>query len=136
MIDLQQPLGIRLTSLGGEIEAIHCITPISRKSDALTGFSGGTARLGELTCHPPDLHDRHLCGVGQYHCHGQQGPKLALNVGCRNIGKGLGTVATLQHEGLAAGHAGHLGAKLVALGSEDQRWQFAKLVDHLSNFVG
>jgi len=110
VVDLQEPLRIRLSSLGCELEAVHGITAICRQRDAITRFGGRAARLGKLARHPANFDDRHLCGVRQHNRHGQQGTKLALDVCGGHLGERLGAIATLQHESLTGGNAGHLGA--------------------------
>jgi hypothetical protein len=77
---------------------------------ALMRFGLGASWLGELACHPADLHDRHLRCIGQHNRHGKQRSEFALDVPSRDIGEGLGAVTPLQHESLTGRHTGHLGA--------------------------
>ncbi len=136
VVDAEQPLRIGLARLGGEGEPVHRIPAVRRQRDPFPGLARRAAGLGELAGQPAHLDDRHLGGVGQHHGHGEQGAQLALDVGGRHPVEGLGAVPALQDEGLAGGHAGHLGPQFIAFAGEDQRRQGTQLGHHLGHRIG
>ena len=121
VVDLDQPLRVGDARLGGEVVAVDGVAAVGREGHAVAGLEVGAARLGVLPGQPAELHHRHGRGVGQHDRHLEQHPQLVADVVGGDAGEGLGAVAALEQEGLAAGDRGDLGGQVVALAGEDER---------------
>ena len=128
-VDLEQPLGVVPAGLRRELQAVDRVTAVRRERHAVAGLGVGAARLGELAGDPADLHHRHLRAVGQDHGHLQQGLDLVPDRVRGGVDEGLGAVATLEQEGLAARDGAEALLEGVALAGEDQRREHLELGD-------
>ena len=108
------------TRLLGEVVAVDGVTPVRRQRLVPAGLGVLRPRLGVLTGDAADLDDRNLRGIGHHYGHGQLDEQLALDVGSRDGGEGLGAVAALQQERLPVGDVSHLVAEVVTLARKDQ----------------
>ena len=125
VVDVQQPLRVGDARLGGEVEAVDGVAAVRREGDLLAvdhaGLQVRGARLGVLPREAAELHDRHGAGVGEDDGHLQQHTQLVAHVVGGDVGEGLGAVAALEQERLAAGDRGQLLGEVVALAREDER---------------
>ncbi|CAM3831476.1 hypothetical protein NOZE110980_16960 [Nocardioides zeicaulis] len=129
VVDLHEPLGVGDAGLGGEVVAVDGVAAVGRERHAVAGLLVGAARLGVLAGEPAELHDRHRGGVGQDDGHLQQHPQLVADVVGGDAGEGLGAVAALEQERLAARHGRDLLGQVVALTREHQRRRGAQSLD-------
>ena len=128
-VHLEQPRGVGQPGLRCELEAVDGVTAVRRQRHAGTRLEVGGAGLGVLAREPAELDHRHRGGVRQHHGHLQQHAQLVAGVVGRHAGEGLGAVAALQQERLAACDGGELGPQLVALRGEDERARGAQRGD-------
>ena len=113
VVDVHQRCGSRVRTRG-EVEAVHGVAAVRRQRDAVAGLEVGRPGLGVLAGDPADLHDG-TGGVRQHDRHLQEDAELVADVVGGDAGKGLGAVAALEQEGLAAGDGGDLRLEVVAL---------------------
>ena len=103
VVDLHEPLRVGdARGLGGEVEAVDGVAAVGRQGDAVAGLEVRGARLGVLAGEPAQLHDGHRRGVRQHDGHLQQHAQLVAGVVGGHAVEGLGAVAALEQEGLAA----------------------------------
>ena len=95
------------------VQVVDGVAAVRRQAGR--GLDVGAARLGVLPGEPADLHHRHARAVGQDDGHLQQGADLAADALGGVGGEGLGAVAALQQERLAARDGGQPLAQDVAL---------------------
>ena len=124
-VHLEQAARVGHPRVGGEVVAVDGVAAVGRQRDALAvdeaGLEVGGARLGVLAGQAAELDHRHGGGVGQHDGHLQQHAQLVAGVVGGDAGEGLGAVAALQQERLAARDGGELVGQLVALVAEDER---------------
>ena len=129
VVDVDESLRVVSARLGCELVAVDGIAAIGRQRHAVAGLGVGRARLGVLPGDPAELDHRHGRGVRQHDRHLQQHPQLVAHVVGRDPGEGLGAVAALEEERLAARDRRELLGQLVALPREDQRRHRAQPAD-------
>ena len=105
VVDLHEPLRVGHPGLRGELEAVDGVAAVGRQRDAVAGLEVRGARLGVLAGEPAQLHHGHRGGVRQHDGHLQQHAQLVAGVVGGDAGEGLGAVAALEQEGLAAATA-------------------------------
>ena len=121
VVDVDEALRVMSACLGREVEAVDGVASVGRERDTLAGLQIVGARLCVLTGQAADLDHRNAGGVGEHDGHRQQDPQLVAHVVCGDPVEGLGAVASLEDECLAAGDLGQLVAQVIALTGEDQR---------------
>ena len=94
---------------------MQVVDGVAAVARAAVGLEVGAARLGVLAGDPPDLDHRQRRAVGQHDGHLQQRADLAADLLAGVRGEGLGAVAALQQERLAARDGGQPLAQRVAL---------------------
>jgi hypothetical protein len=101
------------------VQVVHRVAAVAGESGRALDVAA--ARLGVLARETTDLHDRDAGAVGEHDGHLQERADLAADpVG--GVGReGLGAVAALQQERLAARDGGQPLAQVVALAGLDQR---------------
>ena len=104
--------------LRGGGQRVDDVAAVGRQAERI---ERGRARLGVLAGDPGDLHHRHRRAVGEHHRHLQQGADVAPDVRFGVVDVGLGAVAALQQERLAAGNGGQLVGQLVDLAGHGHR---------------
>ena len=85
-----------------EADAVDDVAPVRRKRDAVARLVVGRARLGVLAGHAADLDDGQARAVGEDHGHLQDRLDLVADPVGRRLCEGLGAVAALENERLAA----------------------------------
>ncbi len=128
-VHLEQPGRVGHARLGGEVEAVDRVAAVGRQGDAVAGLEVGGARLRVLAGEAAELHHGHRGRVGEHDGHLEQHPELVARVVGRDAGEGLGAVAALQQERLAARDRRQLVGQLVALAREHQRARRAQRLD-------
>ena len=104
--------------LRGGGQRVDDVAAVGRQAERI---QRGRARLGVLAGDPGHLDHRHRRAVGEHHGHLQQGADVAPDVRLGVVDVGLGAVAALQQERLAAGHRGQLVGQLVDLAGHRHR---------------
>ena len=127
VVPLHETAGICLARLRREVEAVDDVAAVRRKGHVSAGLGVARARLGELSGHPAHLDHRGGGTVGEHHSHLQHRfDAIADGVGGRP-GEGLGAVAALQQEGLAARGGGETLTQHVDLTGKDEGRQRSDL---------
>ena len=121
VVGVHEALGVGGARLEGELEVVDHVAAVGRQGHALAGLVVARAGLGVLPGHPADLDHRHRGAVGEHGRHLQDRLDPVADVVGGRRGEGLGAVAALEHERLAARHRGHPVAQHVALAGEDER---------------
>ena len=111
----------------GELVGVDRVAAVGGQRDALAGLGVVAARLGELPRHPAHLDHGQAAAVHEHDRHLQDRLDAAADGVGGRVGEGLGAVAALEQERLAAGGRGQPVAQVVALAGEHQRRVGAQL---------
>ena len=88
--------------LGREVVAVHDVAAVGGQRDVAAGLGVARTGLRELSRHPAHLHDGHRGAVGEHDRHLQHGLHAIADLVGGRAREGLGAVAALQQERLAA----------------------------------
>ena len=102
LVAAQQQPGVRLPVARGKRFPVDQVAPETRQRHLLARLQRRRARLGVLPRHAPDPHDGLAQPVAQHQAHLQQHLQPANDDVGGAFLEGLGAVAPLQHEALAA----------------------------------
>ena len=122
-----QALRVVRARLLGELVGVDRVAAVRRQRDALAGLGVVAAGLGELPGHPAHLHHGQAAAVHEHDGHLEDRLHAAADGVGGRVGEGLGAVAALEQEGLAAGGRGQPVAQVVALAGEHERRVGAQL---------
>ena len=122
--------------LGRERLAVHEIAAKARQRRAVARFGVGRARLGVLPGEAADPDDRLFHAIQHDETHLQQHLELLHDVLGRAVVEGLGAVAALQHERLAALRRRDASLQVVDLPRRDERRQRRQAPDRIVEVAG
>ncbi len=123
VVALEQSRGVGPARALREVEAVDDVAAVRGQRHVAPGLAVARARLGELTRHPPHLHDRHRRAVREHDRHLQHGLDAVADLLGGRAGEGLGAVTALQQKGPTGCRASESLAQVVDLACEDQRRQ-------------
>jgi hypothetical protein len=119
-IGADHALRIGRAGFGGEGDVVDVVAAVRGQLDAADRLGIGRPRLGELTRHAAELHDRELRCEGQDDRHLEDDAEGVADVVRAMLGEGLGAVATLKQECLAGCDLGERRGQVARFAGEDQ----------------
>ena len=102
LVAAQQQIGIGLARRRRELRTIHQVAPVARQGHSAASLSVDRTGLRVLPGETTHAYDRLLEPVQQHEAHLQEDLELACDLVRLAVREGLGAVATLQQEALAA----------------------------------
>ena len=130
VVRLHETLGIRRPRLGGRLLRVDSVTAERRELDPVDDLRVGGARLCELACDAPHLHDGKRRAVREHRRHLQQHLQALADRDRRDVLERLGAIARLEDERAALGGLAERGAQCPRLTGEDERRQLAEPGPH------